>query len=365
MPPPDRPPPPVRREERLDPAIFKLPVEKMRSGYYSDRYFVRAREVLQGEGIAPVVTMQVFQKKHAWVVGTDEAVAILKLCLTEGFHWDDIEVWSLRDGDRIEPWETVMHITGPYPAFAHLETLYLGVLARRTRIATRTRQVVEAAWPRPVLFFPARHDHWMVQTGDGWAAHVAGAIGVSTDAQASWWGSRGMGTVPHALIAAFGGDTVAATRALARQMPPDVNIIALVDFDNDCVGTSLAVARAMGDRLYGVRLDTSAQLVDASLLDSMGDFDPTGVNPRLVHQVRDALDAEGFGHVRIVVSGGFDAGKIRAFEDAGVPVDSYGVGSSLVQGSFDYTADVVKVDGRPLAKVGRGYRPNSRMARVA
>lgn len=101
---PDRPPPPLRREARLDPAIFNLPVEKMRSGYYSDRYFVRAREVLEGEGATPVVTMQVFQKKESWVVGTDEAVAILKLCLTDGFGWDDLEVWSLRDGDPVEPW---------------------------------------------------------------------------------------------------------------------------------------------------------------------------------------------------------------------------------------------------------------------
>ncbi len=358
------PPAPLRTAERLDPGIFNLPVKKMRAGYYSDRYFVRAREVLENDGVDPVVTMQVFQKRRAWVAGTDEAVAILKLCLTEGYAFGDLEVSALRDGDRAEPWDSVMHVRGPYAAFAHLETLYLGVLARRTRIATRTRQVVEAAWPRPVLFFPARHDHWMVQTGDGWAAHVAGAIGVSTDAQASWWGSRGMGTVPHALIAAFGGDTVAATEAFARAMPGDVRVISLVDFDNDCVGTSLAVARAMGERLYGVRLDTSANLVDASLLGEMGEFDPRGVNPRLVWKVRDALDEEGFQHVRIVVSGGFDADKIRAFEDAGVPVDMYGVGSTLVQGSYDFTADVVEVNGKPLAKVGRRLRPNPRMERV-
>ena len=236
------PPPPIRRDERLDPSIFQLPVDKMRAGYYSDKYFVRAREVLLGEGRDPTVTMQVFQRNRAWVAGTDEAVAILKLCLTEGYSWDDLEVHALRDGERVDPYETVMHITGPYAAFSHLETLYLGVLARRTRIATNTREVVEAAWPRSVLFFPARHDHWMVQTGDGWAAHVAGAIGVSTDAQASWWGSEGMGTVPHALIAALDGDTVAATLAFARQMPDGVNVISLVDFDNDCVGTSLEVA---------------------------------------------------------------------------------------------------------------------------
>ncbi len=361
---PSAPPDPIRHAERLDPSIFALPVEKMRSGYYSDKYFVRARDLLLADRVNPSVTMQVFQKRDAVVAGTDEAIAILKLCLADGWDFADLEVRSLRDGDRARPWETVMLITGPYGAFVHLETLYAGVLARRTRIATNTRAVVEAAWPKSIMFFPARHDHWMVQTGDGWAAHVAGAIGVSTDAQASWWGSSGVGTVPHGLIAAYGGDTVAATRALAARLADSVRVVSLVDFDNDSVGTSLAVARALGERLWGVRLDTSGTMVDRSMEGEMGDFDPRGVNPRLVHKVRDALDREGFGHVRIVASGGFGTDKIRAFEDAGVPVDSYGVGSSLMRGSFDYTADIVRVEGRALAKAGRWHRPNDRLERV-
>lgn len=364
VPDPAAAPPPLRLPERLDPTVFDLPVEKMRAGYYSDKYFVRARDVLAHHGRDPRVTMQVFQKRRAWVAGTDEAVAILKLCLTDGYGFDDLDVRALWDGDRAEPWEPVMRIEGPYRAFAHLETLYLGVLARRTRIATNTREVVEAAWPRPVMFFPARHDHWMVQTGDGWAAHVAGAIGVSTDAQASWWGSEGIGTAPHALIAAFEGDTVAATRAFADAMDEGVRVIALVDFDNTSVDTSLAVARELGPRLWGVRLDTSGTMVDEALRGEMGDFDPRGVNPRLVVRVREALDREGFGHVKIVVSGGFGVEKIRRFEEAAVPVDSYGVGSALVRGSWDYTADVVRVEGRDVAKVGRRYRENPRLEPV-
>ena len=361
---PSSPPDPIRHAERLDPSIFAFPVEKMRSGYYSDKYFVRAREMLLADGPAPSVTMQVFQKRNAVVAGSDEAIAILKLCLTEGYDFGDLEVRSLRDGDRASPWESVMLITGPYTAFVHLETLYAGVLGRRTRIATNTRAVVEAAWPKPIMFFPARHDHWMVQTGDGWAAHVAGAIGVSTDAQASWWGSSGVGTVPHGLIAAYGGDTVAATKGLAAQLSDDVQIVSLVDFDNDSVRTSLAVASALGERLWGVRLDTSGTMVDRCMEGEMGDFDPRGVNPRLVYKVRDALDRAGFERVRIVVSGGFDAAKIRAFEESGVPVAAYGVGSSLMRGSFDYTADIVLVEGKPVSKAGRWHRPNDRLELV-
>jgi nicotinate phosphoribosyltransferase len=346
---------------RLDPEIFNLPVAKMRAGYYSDKYFVRAREILLADRYRPRVTMQVFGKAQAFLGGVDEAIAILKLCAIE---WPELEVHALHEGDEIDPWETVLLIEGPYDAFAHLETLYLGVLSRRTRVGTNTRRVVEAAAPKEVMFFPARHDHWLVQTGDGYAAHVAGAIGVSTDAQASWWGSQGVGTVPHALIAAYRGDTVLATRKFAERIGPEVRLIGLVDFENDCVRISVEVARALGDRLYGVRLDTSEMLVDRSLWNQMGTFKPTGVNPQLVWNVRRGLDQAGFPGVKIVVSGGFTVEKIRDFERERVPVDGYGVGSSLFQGRFDFTADVVLVDGRPCAKVGREYRPNPRLERV-
>lgn len=356
-------PPIVQSATRLPPDAFGLPVERIRDGFYSDRYFLYTRDVLLGENDRREVTMQVFQKKEALLCGMDEAIAILKQCLTPGYAWNDLEVLALRDGDLIQPWESVMHITGPYAAFCHLETVYLGVMARRTRIATNTRQVVEAAWPKPVLYFPARHDHWSIQEGDGYAAHVAGAAGVSTNAQASLFGASGMGTLPHALIAASGGNTVDAAVKLAKHLPADIRLIALVDFDNDSVTTALAVARALGPRLHGVRLDTSESMVDKSVVEVDG-VKATGVNPQLVRNVRNALDGEGFTHVPISVSGGFDAEKVRRFEQEKVPVDSYGVGSSLIRGSYDFTADIVLLEGKPAAKAGRKYNPNSRLGRV-
>jgi nicotinate phosphoribosyltransferase len=349
------------RRQRLPPEIFDLPVEKMKAGYYSDAYFNFARETLIADGRHPRVVMQVFQKHDSVLGGMDEAIAILKLC---SHGWDELEVSAMYDGDDVAPWETVMTIEGDYTLFAHLETVYTGVLARRTLISTNVRRVVDAANGKPILFFPARHDHHHVQTGDGYAAHVAGAIGVSTDAQSSWWGGRGIGTVPHGLIAAYGGDTVLASQRFVDWAPADVNVVVLVDFENDSVRTSLEVARVLGDRLWGVRLDTSPTLVDRSLWDELGDFDPRGVNERLVWRVREALDREGFEGVWIVVSGGFGVGRIREFEDKGVPVDSYGVGSTLIRGENDFTADVVVVDGKPCAKAGRWYRPNPRLEPV-
>lgn len=338
----------------------------MRAGWYTDAYFNHARATLLADGRHPHVVVQVFQKNHAWLGGIDEAIAILRLCSHDP---DGVTIRALYDGDTIEPWETVLSIEGDYTSFAHLETVYLGTLARRTLITTNVVHVLEAANGKPLIFMPARFDHHRVQAGDGYAAYVAGQItgfeiGVTSDEQASWWGGRGIGTVPHSLIASFGGDTVLAARKFADWAPPDMAVTVLVDFENNSVRTALEVADALGDRLWGVRLDTSETLVDRSLWEELGDFKPTGVNERLVRKVRDALDAAGLGHVRIVASGGFTAHKIREFEEREVPVDAYGVGSSLIRGANDFTADVVMTDGKPSGKAGRRMRDNPRLELV-
>jgi nicotinate phosphoribosyltransferase len=280
-----------------------------------------------------------------------------------------------------------MHIEGEYQSFAHLETLYLGALTEGSRVATNTRDVVRAARGKPVIMFGARHQSHEAQAGAGYAAFVGGAVAVSTDEQGEWWGSKGLGTVPHALIAAYGGDTTLATlkfdehinRApeaighLTAKGTPEghVNVTALVDFQNDVVNTSLGVANALGARLWGVRVDTSERLIDTAVLRELAerggvaDGDARGVTPRLVVLLREALDRAGYAHVRIVASGGFDAAKIARFEELGVPVDVYGVGSALVHGEgFDHTADIVRLEGRDLAKVGRRYVPSARLERV-
>jgi nicotinate phosphoribosyltransferase len=338
----------------------------MREGYYTDAYFNHARETLLADDRHPRVVMQIFQKRQSFLGGMDEAIAILKLC---SHDWDTLTVHALYDGEEVAPWETVMTIEGDYTHFAHLETLYLGTLARRTLITTNVVRVLEAANGKQIIFMPARHDHHRIQTGDGYAAYIAGRIvgaqvGVTTDEQASWWGGKGVGTVPHSLIASYGGNTVLAASKFAEWAPPDLNVTVLVDFENDSVQTSLEVARALGDRLWGVRLDTSEALVDRSLWNEMGDFKPTGVNERLVWKVREALDENGFERIKIVVSGGFDVEKIAAFERRGVPVDAYGVGSWLLRGENDFTADIVLTDGLPSAKVGRAFRSNPRLELV-
>lgn len=386
---------PTARAGRLHEALRRHPAElfqfdpRMCAGWLSDRYFVRTAATLRHAGRDPEVTMQVFAKRRGVLAGVYEAIRLLQTQLRPGYDARDLVIDTLVEGDEInrggeDDWEPVMHVTGRYVGFAHLETPLLGVLARRSLIASNTRAVVTAAGGKPVIFMAPRHDDWRVQTPDGYAAQIGGAQSVSSDAAGAWWGASGVGTMPHAMIAAFGGDTVEATLAFTRYLrdhEPDVAVMSLVDYDNDAVGTSLAVARAVraefGDRvLTGVRVDTSERLIDASLIGDpavWGRAKLTGVNAYLVRKMREALDAEGFGYVGIVVSGGFTPSKIRGFEAEGVPVTAYGVGSSLLGHSdgtgglltnFDYTADLVKLDGADEGKVGRSFRPNSRMVRV-
>ena len=314
------------RRQALHEGLRRFPCElfqfdpRIRTGWLSDRYFVRTASTLRHAGHDPVVTMQVFAKRRGVLAGMYEAVRLLQSQLAPGYDHRELEVDMLLEGDAInqggdDDWEPVMHVTGRYRGFAHLETPLLGVLARRSLVASNTRTVVDAARGKPIIFMAPRHDDWRVQTPDGYAAQVGGAASVSSDAAGAWWGARGVGTMPHALVAAISGDTVAATLAFARYLQaeePDVQVMSLVDYDNNAVETSLAVARAMraefGDGvLTGVRVDTSERLIDESLIGDprmWGRAKLTGVNAHLVRKVRAALDAEGFGYVGIVVSGG-------------------------------------------------------------
>lgn len=348
-------------KNRLPITNFNIPVEKIKSGYYSDAYFLRTAEILTQDNYHPRVLMQVFQREHVVLCGIDEAIAVLKTCAN---HPENLVIHALHDGDEVAPWETIMTIEGDLADFTHLETVYLGILARQSRIATNVRRVVEAANGKNVLFFPARYDSYLTQEQDGYAAMIGGIKGFSTDANALAAGGKGLGTIPHALIATYQGDTVKATDAFDKYIDPAIARIALVDFDNDCVNTSLAVARKLGRKLQGVRLDTSNNMIDKALLEDMGMFPPTGVCKELVTAVRKGLDAEGFDYVKIIVSGGFNAKKIAEFEKLQVPVDTYAVGSSFFDGNINFTADIVMVDGKPCAKKGRKYLPNPKLELV-
>ncbi|MBP7693827.1 MAG: nicotinate phosphoribosyltransferase [Anaerolineales bacterium] len=440
--------------KRLTNEVFKLDVERMRRGWYSDKYFENIGAMLthlsaggyRYAGQAPhlpgvdlravevgdlEVEMQWFTRRPGTtlVVGVDKCLEMLRHCT--GYEaggafvstWERLTVEAVHDGALVkytgDPLniQPVIRARGRYRDFALLETPTLGILTRASRVATNVYNTLIAARGKPVLFFPARFDLHEVQAADGYAYNVAvqrfnldygqtNSAFISTDAQGDWWGGAGGGTVAHAAIACFFGDTAETMLAFCATRPPEIPRIALVDFNNDCVGDSLATLDAMfaryrqltdaGEtseaekyRLFGVRLDTGASVRDAAVPPLGDPVLDLGVNPRLVFYVRQALDnawerwrvppawverAQAFcRQVRIVVSGGFHPDKIRKFEKLGVPADIYAVGSSLFENHgetvTDFTADVVRarVNGQwhAMAKVGRRPCDNPDLEPVA
>lgn len=352
--------------KRLTNDTFKFD-KRVAEGWFSSVYFLKSRDIVKKFKPDNIVTMQFFQKQHAVLCGSDEVIALIQTFADDP---DSLEIYSLKDGDKISPYETVLTIAGPYQHFGFLEGLIDGVLARRTSVATNVYNVVHAASSagiqKPVMFMGDRDDHFTQQAGDGYAAYIGGSTAQSTYAMSEWWGKKGVGTMPHALIQLFDGDVVAAAKAYHEAFPND-EVIALADYNNDVITDSLKLAYEFGDELKGVRVDTSKTMVDQYFCrnqESLGSFDPRGVNPELIFALRRALDDEGFQHVKIVASGGFNVEKIKRFEDMKVPVDMYGVGRSLLEINIGFTGDNVMLNGEPQAKAGRRYRPNPRLERV-
>lgn len=348
--------------KRLTNRTFKFD-ERVKEGWFSAVYFLKTREIVREFKSDNIVTMQFFQKDHAVLCGTDEVIALIKTFADDP---ESLEIYSLKDGDKIAPFETVLTITGPYQNFGFLEGVIDGILARRTSVSTNVYNVVKAAGQKPVIFMGDRDDHYTQQAGDGYAAHIGGSTAQATHAMNEWWGKKGMGTMPHALIQLFNGDVVEASKAYHAKFPED-DLLVLVDYNNDVITDALRVAREFGDKLKGVRVDTSRTMIDQHFIrhqDVLGTFDPRGVNAPLVFALREALDKEGFQHVKIVVSGGFSEQRIKEFEEQNVPVDIYGVGGSLLKIHIGFTGDNVVLNGEPQAKAGRKYRFNERLEKV-
>lgn len=322
------------------------------SGETADVYFERARTILAAEGLDPVVTMEIFSRGNGILCGADEAIAYLREIFSEVDDRDEPMVESLHDGDAFTSKEVVMRIRARYSAFGLYETAILGIMASGSGWATAARQVVDAAAPIPVIGFGARHVHPSVADQMDYASVIGGCIGASTPAGARMAGLAPTGTMPHALVLIF-GDTVRAATAFDRHIDPDIPRIILVDTFKDEAEESLRVADALGDRLWGVRLDTPSER--------------GRVTPDLVKEVRARLDQAGHPNVKIVVSGGVDVERIGAFREAGAPVDSFAVGSYISKASpIDFTGDLKQIDGRPVAKRGRipGLSQTTRLERI-
>jgi len=336
---------------------------KIGEGFYSANYFLKSRQIVLTKAPGHIVTEQWFQRKDgAMVCGIDESIALIKRF---AINPESLEILALNDGDVVDAGEPVLKVTGKYEDFGFLESLIDGILARRSSVATNVAEVVAALKGTPTFSMADRQDDYLTQAGDGYATYVAGIKKFSTDAQGSWVGVKGMGTMPHALIAICGGDIVKACK-LYHESFPNEKVTALIDYHNNVVRDTIMAAKALGDTLSAVRVDTSKALIDHYFDDKdTSAFDPHGVCKELIYALRKEVDAAGFPNIKIVVSSGFTAKKIAEWTNEGVPVDMYGVGSSLIlNGTVGFTGDLVELDGNPQAKEGRRNIPSTRLSKV-
>ena len=337
----------LRGELKPDLALFE-PSDAVLSGETADVYFARAVEILEGEGINPVATMEIFSSRPGLLCGVEEVKVLLDRVLPQ----DDREVWALSEGEFIQGKEVVLQITAPYLSYGLYETACLGILAHASGWATAARECVTAASGIPVISFGARHVHPLVAGVMDYAAIVGGCVGCSSITGARLAGIEPSGTMPHSLILIM-GDTARATLAFDKHMPPEVARISLVDTFRDEPEESIIVAQALGKRLQGVRLDTPSER--------------GGVTADLVKETRARLDIAGYKEVKIFVSGGLNPERIRHFLETGAPVDAFGAGSYISGASpIDFTADLHQIEGKPIAKRGRipGITPTPRLKRV-
>lgn len=337
--------------------------KELGEGFYAANYFLKSNKIVKENVPNHIVTMQWFQRRDgAMLCGIDEAIAILH---EFAIHPEELVIEALDDGDIINNMEPVLKVTGKYENFGYLESVIDGVLARRSSVATNVREVLKVAGDTPVFSMADRQDDYHTQVGDGYATYVAGISRVSTDAQGKWWGGKGMGTMPHALIQICGGDVIKAAKIYHKTFPNE-KVTALIDYHNNVIRDSLLLARELKEDLNGVRVDTSKMLIDHYFDDKdTSGFDPHGVCKELIFALREALDKEGFNYVKIIVSSSFSAEKIKEWKEKKVPVDMYGVGTYFVNNTTcGFTGDLVMLDGKPQAKEGRENYPSTRLKKV-
>ncbi|MDD4531961.1 MAG: nicotinate phosphoribosyltransferase [Bacilli bacterium] len=347
--------------KRLTNKTFKFD-KRFGTGFYTANYFLKTRKIVEENLAGNIVMEQFFQRAdNVMLCGIDEAIALV---YTFARNPQDLKIQALNDGDMISNGEPVLKITGRYEDFGFLESAIDGILARRTSVCTNCHNLMKVVNGKKVLNMGDRQDDPYTQMGDGYAAYVAGMRLFSTDAYGEYVGLKGKGTMPHALIQLCDGDIARASECYLKTYP-DEKVTALIDYHNNVVEDSVKLAKVLQRKLGAVRADTSKSLVDHYFdgKDTSG-FDPHGVCAELIFALRKALDDNGFNYVKIIVSSGFDVEKVKDFEKRGVPVDTYGVGTSLLRVNLGFTGDLVRLNGKDQAKEGRKEIPSSRMEEV-
>lgn len=306
--------------------------EEIKSGQVTDVYLERTKQILAAKNINKKVKAEISAKKnhYPWAIfaGLEEVCYL--------FEGIDVSIRSLAEGTVLQPGQPVMEIEGYYQDFVLYETPLLGLLCQASGIATKAARCKKAAGNRRVINFGARRMHPAISPLIDRNAYIGGCDGVSTIKSAEMLGMEPSGTMPHAFIL-ITGSTVEASKAFHDIIAPHVARVVLVDTFRDEKFESIEVAKALGDDLYAVRLDTPRSR-RGNFLD-------------IIKEVRWELDLRGFNNVKIIASGGLDENDILNLNEY---VDAYGIGSCISNApAIDYSMDIVEIEGDPIAKKGK------------
>ncbi len=316
------------------PRFYQADPDEIRAGRTTDVYFQRTVQIIKEANLDKQVRAEFSVKSLPggipWAVfaGLEEVFALL-----DGI---EIDLRGIPEGTVIRPHEPIMEIRGSYLSFAVLETAILGLLCQASGVATKAARTRVMAGDTLLASFGARRMHPSVAPVIERAAFIGGCDGVSVVMAAELLGEDPTGTTPHALMLLV-GDTVESMLLYDKIVDPAHNRIALIDTFEDEKFEALRVAEALGDKLYGVRLDTPGS--------RRGDF------AKIIEEVRWELDLRGFEHVKIVVSGGLDEDDVRKLRPI---VDGFGVGTSIANATtIDFAMDIVEIEGKPVSKRGK------------
>ena len=320
---------------------------------YTAIYFNKTAQIASKFLKTKIVTIQFFQRHDKTVLcGINEVLDLLKT------HTDvtKYKIKYLKEGTIINNLDVVLELEGHYQYFGIYEGVIDGILTRATSLATNARRIVEVT-KKEVIFMGDRADHYLNQEHDGYAISVGGIKTQVTDAQVALHNGKAVGTIPHVLIQMFKGD-ITKSLAAYKKVFPNEKLVALVDFNNDVIGDSLKALKHFKNDLVAIRIDTPKNVQDKMFNSSENEY---GVTPLMITRVRKALDEHNGKEIKIIISSGLDANRIKVFEKANSPVDIYGVGASLLKINHYFTADAVKLNGEKIAKVSRKYRINKKL----
>lgn len=310
------------------------PGERIRQGKVTDVYFERVKAALASRGINPPVSMEVrasgLPGDWRWAVfaGLEELLE-----LVDGLP---ITVRAMDEGRLFFPGEPVLSVSGRYLDFGVFETAMLGLVCQASGIATTAARCKKAAGNRAVISFGARRMHPAIAPMIERNAFLGGCDGVAVVESAERIGEEPSGTMSHTLMLCCQDERL-AYEVFDEAMPPEVPRIALVDTFQDEKFGALYAAEVLGDRLFGVRLDTPGS--------RRGDF------RAIMREVRWELDIRGYEKVRIFVSGNLNEGSILEYNEV---ADAYGVGTHISNSPVvNFAMDIVEADGTPLAKRGK------------